>query len=392
MTPQSVSDTPAVTPVSAITTALQEEGPALATWTPPATMRALVKRLPGAGLTLDEVPVPPLGPRDVLIRVHKAAICGTDLHIYEWDAWAAGRVRLGTIVGHEFMGYVVRVGAAVQSVRPGDRVSGEGHIGCGACYCCRTGQGHICDRVDIIGVDVDGCFAEYVRLPEGNVWRLHPSISDDVGAIHDPLGNAVHTVMADDVSGRSVLVVGAGAVGLLITNVARAAGAIDIVALDVNPAKVGLALQLGADAAFDPREPGLEARLLERTRDGRGFDVLLEASGSPAGLRTGLRLLRSGGWAALLGIPQQPVSFDLAQDVIFKGITIHGINGRRMFETWYQVESFLTRGRLDVAPVISHRLPFWDYDRAFALLKDGSAVKVILDLSAGSESTALAAA
>jgi threonine 3-dehydrogenase len=351
-------------------------------------MRALVKVRPEPGFDLVEVPVPQIGLRDVLIRVDKAAICGTDLHIYDWDAWASRRVRPGTVIGHEFMGHVVQIGAAVESVKIGDRVSGEGHIGCGHCYACRTGKGHICDRVDIIGIDVDGCFADYVRLPDTNVWRLHPSIPDEIGAIHDPLGNAMHTVMVDDVTGRSVLVVGAGPVGLLITNIARAAGAIDIVTLDINPKKVQLALEMGADAAYDPREPGLEERLFTRTRDGRGFDVMLEASGSPAGIRQGIRLLRSGGWAALLGIPSQDVSFNLAEDVIFKGITLHGVNGRLMYETWYQVESFLTHNRIHVDPVITHRFPLSHFAEAFETVKRGQAVKVILDLDAEREGSA----
>jgi threonine 3-dehydrogenase len=346
-------------------------------------MRALVKRTAAAGLALAEVPVPAIGPRDVLIRVRKAAICGTDLHIYEWDAWAAGRVRPGTVIGHEFMGEVVQVGPAVTAVAAGDRVSGEGHIGCGTCYACRTGQGHICDRVDIIGVDVDGCFADYVRLPDTNVWPLHPSISDTLGAIHDPLGNAMHTVMVDDVSGQSVLVVGAGSVGLMITTIARAAGAIDIVTLDVNPRRLAVAQTMGADAALDPRAPGVERALLARTRGGRGFDVMLEASGNPQGIALGFRLLRSGGWAALLGLPTQPVAFNLAEDVIFKGLTIYGVNGRRMFETWYQVESFLTHGRIRVDPIITHQLPLAGFARAFDLLRRGEAIKVILDLQEG---------
>jgi threonine 3-dehydrogenase len=304
------------------------------------------------------------------------------VHIYSWDQWAASRVRPGTVIGHEFMGEVAQVGAAVDAVAVGDRVSGEGHIGCGHCYACRTGQGHICDRVDIIGIDVDGCFAEYVRLPDSNVWKLHPSISDELGAIHDPMGNAMHTVMVDDVSGRSVLVVGAGPVGLMITNIARAAGAIDIVTLDVNPNRLALATSMGADASFDPREPGVEATLLERTRGGRGFDVMLEASGSPAGIALGLRVLRSGGWASLLGIPSKEVSINLAEDVIFKGITLHGVNGRRMFETWYQVESFLTHRRIHVDAIITHVLPLADYERAFELLRRGEAIKIIFDVAA----------
>ena len=347
----------------------------------PTRMRALVKAEASPGLTLTSVPVPSVGPRQVLIRVQKVGICGTDVHIYDWDRWAAGRVKPGTIIGHEFMGTVVKVGAAVRDVSVGDRVSGEGHIGCGRCFCCRTGNGHICDKVDIIGIDVNGCFAEYICMPEENVWPLHARIPDHVGAILDPLGNAMHTVMVDTISGRTVLVVGAGTIGLMITNIARASGALDIVALDTNPKKIEMAKRLGADAAFDAREEGLVERLLKRTRGGRGFDVLLEASGSPAGIRTGFRLLRSGGWAALLGIPKEEVSFNLAEDVVFKGITIHGVNGRKMYETWYQVEDFLVHGRLDIEPVITHQLPFERFEEGFDLLRRGEAIKVVLDLT-----------
>ena len=348
----------------------------------PTEMRALVKHHAGKGFQLQTVPTPQIGPRDVLITVRKAAVCGTDVHIYEWDDWASGRVHPGTVIGHEFMGEVAAVGSAVDSVSVGDRVSGEGHIGCGRCYACRTGQGHICDRVDIIGIDVHGCFADYVRLPDTNVWKLHPSIPDDLGAIHDPLGNAMHTVMVDDVSGQSVLVVGAGPVGLMITNIARAAGAIDIVTLDVNPKRLKMATQMGADAIFDSRTPEVEAKLLARTRGGRGFDVMLEASGNPAGIALGIKMLRSGGWASLLGIPSKDVTFNLARDVIFKGITLHGVNGRRMYETWYQVESFLTHHRIDPTPVISHTMPLESFADAFALLHQGDAIKVILDVNA----------
>lgn len=343
----------------------------------PAQMRALVKAEAGPGLTLTEVPVPEIGPRDVLIQVEKAGICGTDLHIFEWDGWAAGRILPGRVIGHEFMGIVAAVGSAVRSVAIGARVSGEGHIGCGHCYCCRTGQGHICDRVDIIGIDVDGCFADYVRLPEENVWPLRESISDDVGALHDPLGNAMHTVMAGSVAGRTTIVMGAGAIGLLATGIAKAAGALDVVVLDVNSKKLRMAQELGADAVFDARQPDVEAAIRDRTRDGRGFDVMLEVSGNPDGIHMGLRLLRSGGSAALLGLPGRDVSFNLAEEVIFKGITVRGINGRKMYETWYQVEDFLTHNRLCVEPVITHRLPLAAFAEGFDLLRKGEAIKVL---------------
>ena len=343
------------------------------------SMRALVKAEAGPGFALREVPVPVPGPRDALIRVERAGICGTDLHIYEWDAWAARRVRPGRVIGHELMGTIEAVGSAVRGLQPGQRVSGEGHIGCGHCYCCRTGQGHICDRVDIIGIDIDGCFADYIRLPEENVWPLRPEISDDVGALHDPLGNAMHTVGVQNVSGCAVAVTGAGPVGLLIAAICRAAGALDVIALDVNPRRLALAHEMGAHAVFDPRDAATEAAVLARTRDGRGVDVLLEASGNAGAIHQGLRLLRSGGSAALLGLPSGEVAFNLPEEVIFKGITIRGVNGRQMYETWYQVDAFLRQG-LRPERIISHRIPLSRHREAFELLHHGEAVKILLDI------------
>ncbi len=343
-------------------------------------MKALVKTKRGTGLELLEVPVPSLGPADVKIAVRKVGICGTDLHIYEWDAWASGRVPLGTTIGHEFLGEVIETGAAVEGLKPGDRVSGEGHIGCGRCYSCRTGQSHICSKVDIIGVDRNGCFADYIVLPASNVWKLDDSVPNEIGVLFDPLGNAMHTVMADRISGKCVLVVGVGTIGLLIVNIARAAGALLLVALDINPTKRALALELGADVAFDPREAAVTERLLALTRDGDGFDAVLEASGSEAGIRAGLRLLRSGGWAAFLGIPRENVSLNLAEDLIFKGARFHGVNGRRIYETWYQVEDFVTGGRIQPQRVITHTLPFERYHEGFEMMKRGEAIKVILNV------------
>ncbi len=344
------------------------------------TMRALVKASAAPGMALRAVPVPEIGPRDVLIAVRHAGICGTDLHIYNWDAWAAGRVQPGRVIGHEFMGVVAKVGAAVNGFQPGDRVSGEGHIGCGRCYCCRTGQGHICDRVDIIGIDVDGCFADYVRLPEQNVWALGPHVDDIVGAMHDPLGNAMHTAMAQPLTGQVVLITGAGPVGLLIAAIARSAGALDVVVTDVNPGRLAAARQMGADAVFDPRDPATVPAILERTRGGLGVDVLLEASGNAHAIHAGLRLLRAGGNVALLGLPSAEVGFNLAEEVIFKGATLRGINGRKMFETWYQVDALLRHGRIHPEQIVSHHLPLSRFDEAFALLRSGEALKILLQI------------
>jgi threonine 3-dehydrogenase len=342
------------------------------------TMRALVKPKAGPGFLLTEVSRPELGPADVLIRVEKAGLCGTDHHIYSWDAWAQRRVKPPLVVGHEFMGTVAATGAAVRSVRVGDRVSAEGHIADLTCLLCRTGQAHICEHVEIIGVDRDGAFAEYVSIPEYNVWRLDPEIPDVSAAIFDPLGNAVHTVMAAGVSVKSVVITGVGSIGLMAIPVARAAGAIAVYAVDVNAAKLDLARRLGADDAFLATQGDLVEEIRRRTR-GDGADVLLEMSGSASAIDLGLQALRNGGTAALLGIPADPITLNLAERIIFKGVTALGINGRRMFETWYQTEALVKSGRVDPRSIITHVLPYTEFDRAFELMEKGEAVKIVLD-------------
>jgi len=259
-------------------------------------MRALVKPGPEPGFLLTDVPIPSIGPTDVLIRVEKAGLCGTDQHIYTWDNWAQHRIKPPLIVGHEFMGTVAAIGDAVRSVRVGERVSAEGHIADLTCLLCRTGQAHICERVQIVGVDRDGAFAEYVAIPEYNVWRLDPAIPDEYAAIFDPLGNAVHTVMAAGVSVKSVAITGVGSIGLMAIPVARAAGATAVYAIDINPAKLELARQLGADATFLSTQSDLVAEIRSRTR-GDGVDVLLEMSGSASAIDLGLQLVRDGGAA-----------------------------------------------------------------------------------------------
>ncbi|MBV9269872.1 MAG: L-threonine 3-dehydrogenase [Candidatus Eremiobacteraeota bacterium] len=342
-------------------------------------MRALVKTAPRPGLVLQDRPIPEIGPADVLIRVEKAGVCGTDLHIYEWDKWAQNRIHPPLIVGHEFMGRVEAVGAAVKLVVPDDRVSAEGHIADGTCFLCRTGEAHICERVKIIGVDRDGAFADYIVMPEVNVWKLDPNIPDEFAAIFDPLGNAVHTVMAAGVSTKSVVITGVGSIGLMAIPVARAAGAAAVYAIDVNPAKLELAKRLGADETFDARDPNLEDEILRRT-NGDGADVLLEMSGSGQAIDNGLRMVRNGGRAALLGIPSDNININLAERIIFKGLTVLGINGRRMFETWYQTQALVKSGRVDLRPIITHILPFEEFDRAFSLMKSGEAAKIVLDV------------
>ena len=345
----------------------------------PKTMRALVKTAAQEGLTLKEVPVPEIGPSDVLIRVEKVGVCGTDLHIYSWDKWAQNRIVPPLIVGHEFMGRVEAVGAAVKLVAPGDRVSAEGHIADYTCFLCRTGEAHICEKVKIIGVDRDGAFADYIAMPEVNVWKLDPSIPDEWAAIFDPLGNAVHTVMAAGVSTKSVIITGVGSIGLMAIPVARAAGASAVYAVDVNPAKLELAKRLGADETFDARDANLVDEILKRT-NGDGADVLLEMSGSGQAIDSGLRMVRNGGRAALLGIPSDSININLAERIIFKGLTVLGINGRRMFETWYQTQALVKSGRVDLKPIITHVLPMEEFDNAFALMKSGEAAKIVLDV------------
>lgn len=346
----------------------------------PSSMTAVKKLRPGPGLDLvRDVGVPSPGPGEVLVRVTHAGICGTDRHIYEWDPWSASRVPPGITVGHEFVGRVVATAGPGRRAAAGDRVSAEGHISCGACHACRTGNAHICERVSILGVDRDGCFAPYVVVPEENVWRMHDEIPDHVAAIFDPLGNAMHTVMTAGVSGRAVLVTGSGIIGLMAIAIARAQGARIIVATDPDARRRALALELGADAALDANDPAWAEQAREAA-GGHGPEALLEMSGHPVAIRQGLGALANGGTAALLGIPGRPIELDLASAVIFKGVTIHGVNGRRMFETWYQVEEFARTHVAEIERIVTHRLPFARFEEGLSAMQSGDAVKVVLEL------------
>ncbi|HYP15057.1 MAG TPA: L-threonine 3-dehydrogenase, partial [Bryobacteraceae bacterium] len=320
----------------------------------PATMRALVKAAPGRGMVLEERPIPDCAEGTVIIRILKTGVCGTDVHIYGWDPWSASRVKPPLIVGHEFVGQVERVGDKVDDIKPGDLVSGEGHIGCGHCFFCRTGQGHICREMKIIGVDRDGCFAEYFCFPAANVWKVKPEIPLESAAIFDPYGNAMHTVMAQSVAGKTVAVVGVGSIGLMACKIASAAGALAVIAVDPQEHKRKLALGYGATAAFNPKDPGWKADLLSHTRESSGVDVVLEMSGSRSGITDTFELVRPGGEVALLGIPPSDVSLNLSDSIIFRAVTVRGINGRLMFETWYQCEQFLLQGKVDLRPLITH--------------------------------------
>jgi threonine 3-dehydrogenase len=344
----------------------------------PETMPALRKLYDKPGLWLqEETPLPRIGPREVLIAVTHAGICGTDRHIYEWDAWSKSRVAVGITTGHEFVGHVVQLGSAVTRAQVGQRVSAEGHIGCGVCQPCRTGNGHICERVDILGIDCNGCFATYV-------WPVHPNIPNHIAAVFDPLGNAVHTVMAAGVSGRSVLITGVGIIGLMAVTVARAAGAGLIIVTDRDERRLKIAKQIGADHAFSAADDTWPAQARQLTHD-QGPEVLLEMSGHPKAIRQGFSALRNGGTAALLGLPAEPVALDLPNDIIFKGATVLGINGRRMFETWYQMENLLLSGRLELDPIVTHTIPMRDFERGFQLMRSGEGIKIVLEMPQGEE-------
>jgi threonine 3-dehydrogenase len=340
-------------------------------------MFAVKKDRAAPGLTwVDDAPVPALGPNDVLVAPKLAGICGTDKHIFEWDAWAQNRVPLGITVGHELMGVVVAVGDRVTAVQPGARVSAEGHIGCGHCQQCRTGNAHICANVQIIGVDRDGCFAKYIALPETNVWPLRASITDVAAAMMDPLGNAMHTVSAANVAGKSVLVSGVGVIGLMAVAIARSMGAARIFASDLDERHLRKALEFGADRAFRADDSEWTQQL--RADEPDGVHVLLEMSGAERAMHEGFALLRNGGTAALLGLPNRPVQIDLANELIFKGTTVLGINGRRMYETWYQTSEFLGHAQDLVTTLVTHTFDVGDHAQAFDAFSSGEAIKILL--------------
>jgi threonine 3-dehydrogenase len=343
----------------------------------PKTMRALVKARRGPGMEMQEAPVPAIGAGEVLVAVETASVCGTDLHIYQWDEWAQARINPPYIPGHEFCGTVAAIGEGVRGVAVGDFVSAEMHVACGHCLQCRSGQAHVCQFVQILGVDADGAFADYVRIPATNVWKLDPRIPREFGSLFDPFGNAVHTVLSGTIAGQTVAVTGCGPIGLFSIAVAKACGAARIFAIEPNEGRRELARVMGADVLLDPRHENAEGEVKAAT-GGNGVDVLLEMSGHASAIAQGFRLLRMGGRASLLGIPARPMELDIANAVIFKGAVVHGINGRKMYETWYQAEALIRDAGVDLSPVITHRLPLEKFDEAMGLLESGEASKILL--------------
>ncbi|HEY3428769.1 MAG TPA: L-threonine 3-dehydrogenase [Acidimicrobiia bacterium] len=338
-------------------------------------MRALVKSKAEPGLWLEEIPEPEVGPGDVKIAVHKTSICGTDLHIYRWDEWAQQTIPVPIAVGHEFMGEITEVGEAVQGLRSGQRVSGEGHITCGHCRNCRAGRRHFCHHHLGLGVTTPGAFAEYVVIPAGNVFPLPDHIGDEVGAILDPLGNATHTALAYDLIGEDVLITGAGPIGVMAAAISQHVGARYVVVTDLNSYRLDMAQKLGADRVVDA-SADLTA-VMDELGMTEGFDVGMEMSGSGKAFGQMLDVMNHGGRVALLGLPPDLVTIDL-KAVIFKGLTLKGIYGRLIFETWYKMAALL-QGGLDVASVITHRFPVADFEDAFAMSGSGQSGKVLLE-------------
>ncbi len=342
----------------------------------PGKMKALVKSKREPGLWLEEVPVPEIGINDVLIHVDRAAICGTDVHIYEWDEWAQKTIPVPMVVGHEFVGEVAQIGSNVADFAPGDLVSGEGHVVCGRCRNCLAGRRHLCARTMGVGVNRPGAFAEYVALPVANVWHHHAGVSRDIACIFDPFGNAVHTALSFPVLGEDVLITGAGPIGMMAAAVVRHAGARFVVITDVNPRRLELAKRFGVTLAVDTRTTPLD-EVQKQLGMLEGFDVGMEMSGNEGAFREMIGNMSHGGKIAVLGIPPRQMCVDWNK-IIFNMLTIKGIYGREMYETWYKMTVMLQSG-LDLSPVITHRFPYTEFEMAFEAMRSGQAVKVILE-------------
>jgi threonine 3-dehydrogenase len=340
------------------------------------TMKAIVKLKPEPGIWMDKVPFPRIGHNDVLIKVTKAAICGTDIHIYNWDAWSQKTIPTPMTIGHEFVGVITDIGSEVRGLKEGDRVSAEGHITCGHCRNCRAGKRHLCRNTIGVGVNRPGCFAEYISVPASNVFRVPGTVDDEIAAIMDPLGNAAHTALSFDLVGEDVLITGAGPIGIMAVAIARHVGSRHIVVTDVNDFRLQIAGRMGATAAINVNQTTI-ADTVKQLGMKEGFDVGLEMSGNIQAFREMLQTMNYGGQIALLGIPAGEVSLDLTQ-IILKGLKLKGIYGREMFETWYKMTSML-QSRLDVSPVITHRFGAGDFLQAFDVMRSGQSGKVIMD-------------
>ena len=341
-------------------------------------MQALRKVAPGPGLSLEDVPEPTPGPTDVVVEVEAASVCGTDLHIHRWDGWAAGRISPPVTLGHEFAGTVVEVGADVRHVAVGDFVSAESHITCGACVACRTGNGHMCERTRILGVDRDGAFARYVAVPESVIWKTdREKLPPEIATLQESFGNAVFATSEQDVSGRTVAVLGCGPVGLFTIAIARASGAARILASDLHPFRLGLARTMGADDVVDVSENADVAGWFAERTEGHGVDVAFEMSGSPVAIADAVTIARYGGRVILFGIPSRSVELDVAA-AIFKNLTVQAVSGRRIFATWYRTRWLLESGAVDLRPLITHEYGLDDWEQVFTKLEAGEACKIVV--------------
>lgn len=342
-------------------------------------MKALVKTVAGPGLILTDWVDPTPGPHDAVIKVAATSLCGTDAHIYRWDEWAQQRIHPPRVIGHELCGHVVEVGREVSLVKVGDYVAAESHLTCGACFQCRTGLAHVCKNYKILGIDRDGSYAQYVVLPEGVLWKTDPNIPPELACLQEPIGNAVDAALAEDLTGQTVLITGCGPTGLFAAAVARTAGAATIIASDVSDYRLGLAKQVGVDHILNAKtvpSEQLAAAILDMTA-GEGVDASLEMSGNPEALHQAFRAVKNGGRVTLFGIPTGPVTFDLPNEMIFKGIRVYGITGRRLFGTWYRLAGLFKAG-LNIRPVITHSFPLREFATGFALIQSGQCGKVVL--------------
>jgi threonine 3-dehydrogenase len=344
------------------------------------TMLAVVKSRPEPdGLELQEVPIPPVGSKDILVRVMATSICGTDVHIWKWTLPWSKRVKLPHIIGHEFSGVVEESGEQISHIVPGDRVSAETHIVCGTCDQCRTGNSHICETVKIIGVDTPGSFAQYVAFPAENAIVNPPTLPHKIATIQEPFGNAVHTALSTNLAGKTVLITGCGPIGLMSIGIAKAVGAIAVFATDINPYRIDLARKMEADLVINPQETNVTEMIMANT-GWKGVDVLLEMSGNHHALIEGLSLVKNGGFAALLGLPEGNVPLDVSNLIVLKGITVYGVAGRLMYESWQQTSKLLDAGRVDISPLIrpEHQLPLEAFREGLEIMAAGQCGKVIL--------------
>lgn len=340
-------------------------------------MKAVVKVKPEPGAELVDVDVPVPGPEDLLVKVLATSICGTDLHIYQWNDWAKKRIKkIPQIMGHELCGEVVEAGSGVKTISVGEIISAETHIACGHCFMCRNGLAHICENGRIFGVDVDGVFAEYALVPAANAWSVKDKIPKDYISVMEPLGNAIHTALAGGISGKTVLITGCGPIGVMSAAVCRTCGATEIIATEINEFRLQLAKKMGADLVVNPLKNNIVEIVREET-GGLGIDVVLEMSGNTTAIQDGIKALRPGGRFTILGLPDHPFKIDL-NEIIFKYITVQGINGRLMYATWYQATRFLSSGRLDLEPIVTHRLRLEEFNKGMELMESGNCGKVLL--------------